>query len=76
MATVMAPSCYDQLSTFNMNLGMVTNFDDGRGLVMLTEGNVCWDQVRDSVSSIAYFITEQLAMATGDAITVNDATTT
>lgn len=55
---VMAPSCYDQLSSFDLDLGKITGFDQNRGLVILTEGSVCWDQLRNGVLEIATFVKE------------------
>jgi len=46
-AETLAPSCFEQLSNFNLELGQITHFDSGHGMVLLTEGSQCWNQVRE-----------------------------
>ena len=64
-AEIMAPSCFDQLSNFNLSLGQITHFDDGHGMALLTEGSQCWNQVREAFQAAADFVEEQLALAAG-----------
>ena len=57
-AETLAPSCFEQLSNFNLELGQITTFDDHRGMAVLTEGSQCWDQVREAFNAAADFAVE------------------
>ena len=57
-AETFAPSCFDQLTSFNLDMGHMTNFDRMMGMVLLTEGNVCWDDMREAFQALASFIEE------------------
>jgi hypothetical protein len=46
----------------------VTTFDNSNGVLLLTEGSACWDQVREAFQAAADFVEEQLALAASDAL--------
>ena len=57
----------------NVNMGHMLNFDYDHGVVMLTNGSSCWDELRTSFTELAEWLDEQLAMAeTTDVGEVND----
>jgi len=60
---MLAPSCLDEIMSLNLNFGHVTDFDSMQGLVIMTEGSTCWNDVREAFQALADFIEEQLAMA-------------
>ena len=57
-AEQLAPSCFEQLTSFNLELGQVTHFDQMHGMVLLTEGSTCWNQVREGFQAAADFVEE------------------
>lgn len=57
-AETLAPSCYDQLTSFNLELGQITTFDSHHGMVLLTEGSECWNNVRGAFQAAADFVEE------------------
>lgn len=59
----MAPTCFEQLSNFNLELGQITTFDDHRGMAVLTEGSECWNSVQEAFRAASDFVKEQLALA-------------
>ncbi len=60
---VIAPSCFDQISSLDMNLGHVTGFDDDNGMLVLTNSSKCWDEIRFAFTDLADWLTEQIQMA-------------
>ena len=60
---IMAPSCFDQLSQLNMELGHMTGFDNDHGVLILTQGNTCWDDIRFAFTDMSEWLAEQLDMA-------------
>ena len=58
-------SCWEQVQSFNIDIGKITNFDSGHGIVLLTNGNVCWDSLRTAVSTVGDFLNTQLANMKG-----------
>ena len=42
--------------------GQITGFDDDRGMLTLSQGSSCWDDMRDAFTSMAEWMDEQLAM--------------
>jgi len=45
---MLAPSCLDQITSMNINFGHVTDFDSMQGMVIMTEGSACWNNVREA----------------------------
>ena len=62
-ADQLAPECFDQLSAMNVDMGHMLNFDYNHGVIMLTNGSACWDELRTSFTELAEWLDEQLAMA-------------
>ena len=60
---MLAPSCLDEITALNLNFGHVVDFDSMQGMVIMTEGSACWNDVRGAFQALADFIEEQLAMA-------------
>ena len=65
-AAAVAPSCFDQLSSFNLDMGQYTMFDNNSGMVVLTEGSTCWDSLSETFNAAADFIEEQLRLAASE----------
>jgi len=51
------------MSDNELDLGHMLRFDYNRGLIMLTEGSTCWNELRTSFIEMADWIAEQLKMA-------------
>ena len=47
-------------------MGQYTMFDNNTGMVVLTEGSLCWDSLSETFNAAAAFIEEQLALAAGE----------
>ena len=63
LAPEVAPSCYDLLSNWDIELGQMTGFDNGHGMLLLTEGSTCWNDLREAFQSLVDFMEEQLELA-------------
>jgi len=55
---VLVPSCFDQLTALDVDFGHATTFDDGRGVLLLTQGSGCWDEIREGFTSMSEWLLE------------------
>ena len=65
LAAVTPATCWDQVQTFNIDIGKITEFDSGHGMALLTNGNLCWDSLRTAVLTVGDFLNTQLANMKG-----------
>ena len=56
---VMAPTCWDQLTSFHLeDQGSIAGFDNGLGKVYITEGSNCWDELLFAYEDMRDFMEE------------------